>query len=492
MFFLITTFKDTILPYNRERRRTHMEMQKELNKIMTPGFVKKIKTFENICELLDARWATEYTAQTVDRMHALDAALGNPSKNIKKAIIAGKNSKSLTLHFATRLLREENIISGVISSPHFTSYAERITTNNETISERLFIDCAQDVIAAAETVAPAASSMEIIIMTAFVYFKKQSVELALLELDQISPYHPLAAFYPDILTITRITQEENNNHKPVEDISSIMSLVQKGTHVITGDQIKAHIAYIQKLTEEKGGVWEMPIRKLAALPYPFEQIHGRSAALAERIAQTYIKIFIEPTLTNSQDTLLIRPKGKKGRPTLEAKRKSELQPTKTMNMFWHNTTAHIAGRFQLLAKEKPLVLVDCASNLDAFENLLFGIRLLHYEKPIKGLTIIIGATKESLHSEAFVKALRYFFKKTSGSIALCPIEKNLAGSGETSSWDVDAITNDIKLLKIKARACRSLDEAYEYAKQSVDETDGLIVVTGSRSIVRQWYESKNQ
>ena len=36
----------------------------------------------------------------------------------------------------------------------------------------------------------------------------------------------------------------------------------------------------------------MPIRKLAPLTYPFEQLHGRCAALAERIAYIYINTFV--------------------------------------------------------------------------------------------------------------------------------------------------------------------------------------------------------
>ena len=44
---------------------------------------------------------------------------------------------------------------------------------------------------------------------------------------------------------------------------------------------------MQEKVEAKGALWVMPIRKLAPLPYPFEQLHGRCAALAERIEATF-------------------------------------------------------------------------------------------------------------------------------------------------------------------------------------------------------------
>ena len=69
--------------------------------------------------------------------------------------------------------------------------------------------------------------------------------------------------------------------------------------------------------------WSMPIRKLAALPYPMEQLHGRCAALAERIAHTYVNGFMNSE-TVIANTFSAKQKGQRGRPTLEAKRQSEL------------------------------------------------------------------------------------------------------------------------------------------------------------------------
>ena len=61
--------------------------------------------------------------------------------------------------------------------------------------------------------------------------------------------------------------------------------------MVSADQSKLNLQVMQDLVKEKNGVWSMPIRKLAALPYPFEQLHGRCAALAERISQTYVNSF---------------------------------------------------------------------------------------------------------------------------------------------------------------------------------------------------------
>ena len=149
------------------------------------------------------------------------------------------------------------------------------------------------------------------------------------------------------------------------------------------------------LTEAQGGHWAMPIRKLAPLAYPFEQLHGRCAALAERVAQMFMENYYNKGATITADSLLSKQKGERGRPTLEAKRKSELQPKKTLEQFWKEELNELPGRFQSLEKEKPSILLDTASNIDAFKNILLGIRLLHYQRPLKGLTIIMAAAKDS-------------------------------------------------------------------------------------------------
>jgi folylpolyglutamate synthase/dihydropteroate synthase len=238
-----------------------------------------------------------------------------------------------------------------------------------------------------------------------------------------------------------------------------------------------------------GAQWAMPIRKLAALNYPFEQLHGRCAALAERVSQLDIEKVVAKDATLISNSLLARPKGQRGRPTLEAKRQSELNPKQTLEQFWKDETSTLPARFQLLEKEKPTVLLDTASNIDAFKNLLLGIRLLHYQRPLKGLSLIVACHKDAMYMEEFLKLIRYFFKKTSGNIIICPISEPLPGSME-QSWDVEKITNEIKNLKIKARIAKDLKDAVEAAKKTVDERNGLIVITGSSSIIHEYWNLK--
>ena len=73
---------------------------------------------------------------------------------------------------------------------------------------------------------------------------------------------------------------------------------------------------------------------------------------------------------------------------------------------WAEKFDLLKGRFELLNKEKPSILLDSADNLDAYTNLFLGVRLLHYQKPLKGLALILGFHKSIDNLEA-LKLIRY-------------------------------------------------------------------------------------
>lgn len=451
----------------------------------------KQRNYNEVVDYLDKHWSISRNG-SLERTKKLDQALGSPSTKLASIIIAGTNGKSLTIHFTTKLLREEKLKVGAFYSPHILNYNERLMINEETVANKAFTELGNEVIAMVEQLAMIAHSQEILTMMALLYFVQQKVDVILLEADEGGSTNPINICNAKVSTITRatpssvtLTDEQMNLF-----IKNMMGIVKKGTYFVSGDQSKSHLHIMESITKAQQGNWVMPIRKVAALTYPFEQLHGRCATLAERISQAYMESSVTTDTTVVNDSLLVKQKGQRGRPTLEAKRQAELHPKKTIEQFWKETINELPAHFQLLDKEKPSILLDSASNLDAFKNVLLGIRLLHYQRPLKGLTIIVAAAAGKLHSEEFLKLVRHFFKKTSGQIFICPNEDALPGIGEETSWDVEQTTNDLKSMKIKARACKTFEEAFEAAKKSVDERYGLVAITGSKSIIQRYWHTK--
>lgn len=450
--------------------------------------------YHDVIQYLDLRWSTPVD-KTLKRMKAIDKALGGLTKNLPTILIAGSNGKSLTAHFTAKLLKEEGISTGILSSPHILSYNERITIDDETISNNKFSEFASTVITTLEQEKIEANTSEILTAIALLAFKESKLSVAILEVEACDKYDPVTIGNTKVIAITRVTSDQINSEDPkfIELVKNIADLAVKNSIVISADQSKINLQIIQEKSIENGAKWAMPIRKLANLPYPFEQLHGRCAALAERTAQLFIENFANKNANVATSSLLIKPKGQRGRPSLEAKRSLELNPRRTVEQFWKEyETAILPGRFQLLEKEKPNILLDSADNLDAFNNTLLGIRLLHYKKSLKGLVIIIGCENGTMHTADFLRQIRYFFKKTSGQVIFCPVKKQASTLESEQKWNTEAITNDMKNVKVKAHAAKNFSEAFDLAKKTVDERHGLIVITGSKDIITEYWNYKNK
>ncbi|MCL4229406.1 hypothetical protein KJZ61_01800 [Candidatus Dependentiae bacterium] len=446
----------------------------------------KQRSYHEIVEFLDKNWKINNSDKSISCIRQLDQAFENPSQKLKTILVAGTNGKSLTIHFATRLLHQEGFSVGSFIAPHLLTYNERLSINNEAISNKAFTDLANEVLNTAESMGMTPNSSDVLTMMALLFFKQNNVDVALLE-HANTDHNAIALCSTKMIAITRITPDNATTSEDI--IKATLSMVKPGTIVISGDQSKLNLQSMLTTTEQLGGEWAMPIRKLAPLPYPFEQLHGRCAALAERIAQLFVNQVLHGESTVVAGSLLSKPRGTRGRPTLEAKRQAELNPQKTLEQYWKEEQASLPARFQFLEKEKPSILLDTAQNLDAFENLLLGIRLLHYQRPLKGLTLLLGCNNQSMDINELLKQLRYFFKKTSGQVVVCPVETMPGHTGGTS-WDVEKVTNDIKSMKIKARSAFSFEDGFEAACKSVDERHGLVVIAGSPSLITAYWQHK--
>ena len=440
--------------------------------------IGKILSYNEVVQYLDAHQNPSLNLKAITQ---INSALGNIAQKLNAITIAGTNGKSITQYFTVKLLNEEGIQAGAFATSHFLSYNERFQINQETIANNQFTDIANEIISLCETEKIKASTQDILVGMALKYFYENKVDVVITENSTANLIDPITIIHPKIAAITRIITSKHDSSLEHDVIRSIISTLPKNCHFVSADQSKLNLQCMHTISEEKGLTWHMPLRKLAPLAYPFAQLHGRCAALAERIAQLYMQNIVTPTSVVLQPSLLNKPKGQRGRPTIQAKRQSEMYPKKTLEKFWQDVITTLPNRFELLETEKPAILLDNASNLDAFENLFLGIRLLHYQKPLKGLTLILACKDKTVDEDEFIKALRYFFKKTSGSVIFCKLTNN--------SWDVEKMVNYAKNAKIKAKSAVSYEEAFDLAIKSIDEKNGLVVISGSQEIITAYRQT---
>lgn len=452
------------------------------------SLLKTPRSYDEIVHYLDTHWSNTTSLVAISQ---LDENFEFPSKKLDIAMVSGTSGKSTTIHYACKLFQEEGLKVGAFYTPHVFLYNERFVINNEQISHKNFTELANKVIQKIEDKKIAASTKDILTMMAFLFFKENNVNLAIFENSDTYSIDPVLYCDVKIAAVTRLVPNTKQ-----DDISTafhnIMLPISSKTYFVSADQNKQNLQIMHQLVEAKGSNWSMPIRKLAPLPYPLEQLHGRCGALAERIAH----IYSDNILHKNKDgifspSLLNKPKGLRGRPTLEAKKASDIYPKKSLDQFWHNTTITLPSCFQLQQNKNTLVLLDSANNIDALENLFLGFRLLAYKQQFKDVSLILGCYENQFEDDDFIKQIRYFTKKTSGSIAFCPIQPLAHENGKTS-WDAQKMTILAKAAKIKAKVFKNFEQAFIATKEGSQDRDHLIIITGSQSIVSEYLHYKDQ
>ena len=446
--------------------------------------LEKPVNYGEIVARLETAQSSEYGPKAVERMMRLDAALGFISQKIDIILVGGSNGKSLSVHFAAKLLREEGVSVGACYSSHVLSYNERICSEQHAVSNKAFAEAVSVVLTACDREKIQATTFEITTMAALVHFVEEKIGVALVEVSTGGRYDATAAFHAKIVAITRIAADHAEILGSDLDVvaQDMVALARPGAWVISAEQSKLRLQKMKDFALASNINWAMPLRKLSQLPYVYEQLFGRTASLGERIAHMYLEKVKETSSAFLKVHAVTAKQGQRGRPTLEAKKQALLHPVKTLKAFWAEKFDLLRGRFELLDKEKPTILLDNADNIDALSNLFLGVRLLHYQRPLKGLALVMGLGM-SVDVDETLRMVRYLLRKINGQVFFIELP------GSDASHNPHMLVKAAEELGIASRAFSTLKEAFEEAKTAVDERHGLVAVTGSTKVVASYWRT---
>lgn len=131
--------------------------------------------------------------------------LGLPQWKIKTVHIAGTNGKGSTSSMLASILQESGLKVGLYTSPHLTSFTERIKINGKEISERKVVSFVDQLRPVIERVRP--SFFELTVAMAFSHFEKEEVDIAVIETGMGGRLDSTNILRPEICAITNISYD---------------------------------------------------------------------------------------------------------------------------------------------------------------------------------------------------------------------------------------------------------------------------------------------
>jgi dihydrofolate synthase/folylpolyglutamate synthase len=132
------------------------------------------------------------------RVQDLLERLGNPQRRFKSVHVAGTKGKGSTAAMIAATLTAAEFSTGLYTSPHLHTFCERIRIDAHTVACETVVQLVREMMPAVEAV-PELTTFEIITALAFLYFARQGVEFAVVEvglggrLDATNVIEPCAA-----------------------------------------------------------------------------------------------------------------------------------------------------------------------------------------------------------------------------------------------------------------------------------------------------------
>ena len=227
------------------------------------------------------------------RMYTFAAALGDPQRSYPVIHIAGTKGKGSVSALCARVLKLAGYRVGLYTSPHLSDYAERMQINNEPISHMDLVALVDAHKGQIESI-PRLTTFEITTGLAFLYFKEQGVNAAVIEVGLGGRLDPTNITRPIVSVISSISYDHTKilGETLTEIAGEKAGIIKDGVPVVVSPQKDEARRVIERIASEHGA----PVIQVGKdyLFRPLEHsLDGQSFMLWRQSEQARLDSFIE-------------------------------------------------------------------------------------------------------------------------------------------------------------------------------------------------------
>ena len=365
--------------------------------------------------------------------------LNKPQDSFKSVHVAGTNGKGSTSHLLASVLQEAGYKVGLYTSPHLKDYRERIKINGEVISEAFVV----------EFVAKHQpffknnnlSFFEMTVGLAFDYFRKEKVDIAIIEVGLGGRLDSTNVITPEVSVITNIGLDHTRflGETLTEIALEKAGIIKPNIPVVIGETTSETKKVFQQKASENGSL---------------------------------IVFSEEETPSNYHTDLLGNYQKKNIQTALESlkllQKKGWNISEENIKEGFLNTVENtgLQGRWQIL-QDNPKVICDTAHNKEGLRLVLHQLLKEKYDK----LHIVLGVVND----KDLDKILPLFPNKATYYFCKPDISRGLPAM---------KLYQKAKEFNLKGDVYSSVEEAYKKALQHASRSD-LIYIGGSTFVVAE-------
>jgi dihydrofolate synthase/folylpolyglutamate synthase len=407
----------------------------------------------------------------LERMQALVALLGNPQYKYPAIHVAGTKGKGSVSILCTNALIETGYKVGLYTSPHLDDYSERIQVNNEFIPHAdltALVDEIKPYVAAI----PELTTFEITTALAFLYFARQKVDVAVIEVGLGGRLDATNVIIPKVCVITSLSYD----HTLLlgDTLSQIAGekagIIKTGVPVVNSPQDDEARLVIERIAAEHSSPL-LQVGKDLLFEQVSHSLKGQTLRVWSPDDNIYSSTVLSIPLLGAHQAVnaatayaTLRVFEQKGIEITEKAIKNGFA-----NTFW-------PGRFEIVQHSPPVIL-DCAHNRDSAYKLRLTINEYY---PGQSVVLIFGASEDKDIEGMFIE--------------LMPLVKELitVRSFHPRAIDPDKLVEMGKRFGHPIHCVDHIPEAIDKALKLIDQ-DQIVLITGSIFVVaeaRKYWEHK--
>ncbi len=163
--------------------------------------------------------------------------MGNPERSYKTIHVAGTNGKGSTCAFLASVLRSQGYCVGVYTSPHLVRFNERIQVNGIEITDEQLIELTEFIRNQYANAGLASTFFEFTTGIAFEFFRRQKVDIAVIEVGMGGRLDATNVLLPIVSVITNISFDHQAylGSTLLEIANEKAGIIKRGVPLVTGE-----------------------------------------------------------------------------------------------------------------------------------------------------------------------------------------------------------------------------------------------------------------
>lgn len=396
--------------------------------------------------------------------------LGDPQRSYRVIHITGTNGKTSTTRFIERILREHGLRTGRFTSPHLLKFTERMAIDGEPVSDEVLYGVYVDIEPilqivdqelAAQSEAPL-TFFEALSVLGFAVFADAPVDVLVLEVGMGGAWDSTNVADGDVAVFTPVGLDHMDRlGNTISEIAETKSgIIKQGALVVTSEQSAEAMQVLERVSSEKAeGIFQLG-RDFSVDSYVATSVGQRVviSGLAGKYGPYETPVFGIHQSTNLAVAIA----------AVEAFLGGGQVPIADDVLRSAVADLSSPGRLQLVRTE-PALLLDGAHNPAGAKTLASSLRSEFSDKALVGLAAVLSD-----------KDVAGVFSELAG----CFESLVVTASSSNRSLDIaelEPIATD--QTGIKAEPVVGVREALERAREIASQIDGMVVVTGSISLV---------